>query len=108
MPDAGVPVAAGPLDRLNNPRRGKARQKFLEQHPQFQPGQISAQAVVHTLTKAQMWIGFSGDVELIGAIEHTGIAVGRAFPDLYLLPRFDRLSAEGEVTGGGSALGWRR
>ena len=87
VPNAGMPVAASPFDGLHNPHAAEARQHFLVQHSQFQAGQIGAQAVMHALTEAQVRIGFSGDVELVGAVEHAGIAVGRALPDLHLLSR---------------------
>src|ERR1700757_3309289 len=106
--DAGMPIAASPFDWLHNPHGGKPRQQFLVEHSQFQPGQICAQATVYTLAEAQVWVRFSADVELVGAIEHAGVAVSRALPNLHLLPRFDRLSAERDIAGGGAPLRWRR
>ena len=89
-----MPITASPFDGPDNLHRTKPGEQLLEQHAQFQPSQIGAQAIVHTLAKPQVRIGFSGDIELIGAVEHAVIAIRRAFPDLYLLSRRDRLSAE--------------
>ena len=100
-----MPVAASPFDRFDDTCCSEAQQQLLEQHSQFQPGQIGTQAVVHTLPKAQMRVGLSGYIELVGAVEDAAVAVGRSFPDLYLLPRLDRLPAEPDRTGGGTPLG---
>ena len=48
--------------RTNSHRR-EPGQQLLEQHPQLQPGQVGAQAVVHALTEAQVRVGLSRDVE---------------------------------------------
>src|SRR3954469_4129678 len=60
---------------------------------------------MHTLTKTQVWIRFSTDIELIGTIEHAGVTIGGTLPDLYLLAGLDQLSAEVDVARGGAPLG---
>jgi hypothetical protein len=76
MPDAGVPVASRPFHRPSDSHVRKSRQQLLEEHPEFESGQIGTQAVVHTLSEAQVRIGFTADIELIGMVEDQLISVG--------------------------------
>ena len=77
---------------LTTSHRREPRQQLLEQHPQLQPGQVGAEAVVDALAEAQVRVGLTGDVEVVGVVEHRGVAVGRALPDQHLLPGRDRRS----------------
>src|SRR5277367_1775078 len=63
---------------------------------------------MHTLAETQVWVGLSSDVELVGTVEHAGITVGRAFPDLHLLSRLHRRTADCDTAGGSTPLGRRR
>ncbi len=81
------------------------RSSFLEQHPQLQPGQVGAQAVVHAVAETQVRVGFTRDVEGIGICEHQRVPVGRAFPDLHLLPGLDVAAAQRHRSGRGAPLG---
>ena len=73
------------------------RQQLLEQHPQLQPRQIRAKAVMHTLAETQVRVGLTRDVERIGIIERRRIAVGRTLPDLHLLPGLDPAATQLDV-----------
>src|ERR1700743_2933746 len=97
MTDAGVPVTACPFDGPHHPHGAEPRQQLLEEHPQLQPCQIGAQAIMHSLTETQVRVGLTSDIEFTGALEHAGVTIGRALPHLDLLPSLDELSAERDI-----------
>src|SRR5690349_13044692 len=104
MAHTGVPVAPRPLHRLDEPRGPEARQQFLEEHPQLEARQVRAEAVMHPLAEAQVRIRFTRDVERVWFGENQTVAVGRAFPDLHLLPGRDLAPCQFDVTCRSAAL----
>src|SRR6478609_10694382 len=100
MTDARMPIAARPLHRLDQSPRREPRQQLLEQHTQLQTREVRTQAVVHTLTEPQVWVGLTRDIERVGIIEYQRIAVGRTLPDLHLLARLDLVTPQRRGTRG--------
>src|SRR3979490_1627134 len=94
MPDAGVAGAYGPLHRLDPLHRREAAEQLLEQHAKLEPRQVGAKAVVHALTEAQVWIGFTREVERIRDLDHRTVAVRRHLPHQYLLTGRDMVPAK--------------
>ena len=96
------------LDRCGHLDRGIPGQDLLEEHPQFQPRQIGAQAVVDALSEAQVRVGLRRMSAYVRGIEHLRVAVGRRLPHQQYLPCLDRAAAQFGIGGLRCAAGRRR
>ena len=89
---------ASPLERLDvDPQVGKAREKAWNRRAPLRPGEPRAEAEVDAVAERQVRVRLAIEPQLVGLVEHLGIAVGRADAHDDLVAGSNRLPAELEV-----------
>ena len=78
--------------------------QLVEHHPDLEPGQVRAEAVVHAVTEAEVRIRVAAEVEAERIGEHVLVAVRRRFPEHHLVAGVHGLAAQVEVTRRGATV----
>src|SRR5262245_14633322 len=94
LPDAGVSVAARPLDGSGGLVAGEGGEGRPEHDAHLEPRQIRAEAEVHAVAEGEMRVRLAPDVELHGALEDELIAVRRALPIEDLVAGLDGVAVD--------------
>jgi hypothetical protein len=76
VPKSGVTITPSPLGGAVEGKRGKGFEHFGESHPDLQARQVGAQAKMGTMSKRQVVVGVSINLERIRVGESSLVAVG--------------------------------
>src|SRR5947207_8718208 len=108
VPDAGMAIAARPLDGRRQLIGREPPQHLLEHDAHLQAGEVGAETEVHAVAEGEVRVGVAADVEVHRPGKHRLVAVRRGLPEQDLVARLDRVTAERRLASGRSTLRRRR